>query len=358
MSDRTFITLNHGWFYLGPVSAFTLQPKPLEINGTRLIAYRTQAGHLQVTQRHCPHMGADLANAQVQGEALRCPFHHWEFDPHGHCQHIPGLAPNLHKPSFAKLINYPTVERKQHVFCFIAANHLAHQQHPQFYEFPFFEELSWQECTLSRVRHIEGETSWFMAAANAFDISHFQSVHKRFCSSPPELSEPTAFAKKIILKYQILEKSKLARFLSFVFGQQAQLEFTVFSGNLILATTQIGHFKNRMLINVIPVGNHFKAYLFTVGTRSKNPLQILLREIQATFSARFFNQECREIKGALINFKRLGPFDRILREYFDWLIACHRPTQPALTVTLSAPGEAAHPKTSPETIIGNLPHHV
>jgi UDP-MurNAc hydroxylase len=39
-------------------------------------------------QRYCPHQGADLAQAWVQGSCLVCPRHRWQFDleRHGRCQ--------------------------------------------------------------------------------------------------------------------------------------------------------------------------------------------------------------------------------------------------------------------------------
>ena len=39
---------------------------------------------------HCPHMGAHLGyGGAIDGEGIRCPFHHWCFDADGHCVDVP-----------------------------------------------------------------------------------------------------------------------------------------------------------------------------------------------------------------------------------------------------------------------------
>jgi nitrite reductase/ring-hydroxylating ferredoxin subunit len=54
--------------------------------GRELVLWRTESGHACVADAFCPHMGAHLAHGgTVRNETLRCPFHAFEFDPHGRC---------------------------------------------------------------------------------------------------------------------------------------------------------------------------------------------------------------------------------------------------------------------------------
>jgi phenylpropionate dioxygenase-like ring-hydroxylating dioxygenase large terminal subunit len=66
---------------------------PMRWFGRDLVAYRTEAGRAVVVDAHCPHMGAHLGHGgRVDGEGVRCPFHHWRFDVDGRCDDVPYSA--------------------------------------------------------------------------------------------------------------------------------------------------------------------------------------------------------------------------------------------------------------------------
>ncbi len=75
--------------------------------GTRVIVYRDGAGRPVVQGAYCPHLGADLSVGQIVEGRVRCPFHHWSFDPDGHCAHIPA---GDKIPPGAALATYPAAE--------------------------------------------------------------------------------------------------------------------------------------------------------------------------------------------------------------------------------------------------------
>src|SRR6478736_1992356 len=67
--------------------------------GRELVVFRTAAGRAVVVDAHCPHMGAHLGyGGTVEGEGIRCPFHHWRFGCDGRCDDVPyatsAIAPN------------------------------------------------------------------------------------------------------------------------------------------------------------------------------------------------------------------------------------------------------------------------
>ena len=51
--------------------------------------FRGQSGHVGVLDIFCPHLNANLADGRVEDDRLICPFHGWEFNKSGKCQHIP-----------------------------------------------------------------------------------------------------------------------------------------------------------------------------------------------------------------------------------------------------------------------------
>ncbi|MFP3533989.1 Rieske 2Fe-2S domain-containing protein, partial [Burkholderia sp. SIMBA_042] len=58
--------------------------------GRPCVAWRGTTGRAVVMDRHCAHLGANLADGQIKDGCIQCPFHHWRYDEQGQCVHIPG----------------------------------------------------------------------------------------------------------------------------------------------------------------------------------------------------------------------------------------------------------------------------
>ena len=71
-----------GWFRMLYADDLAVgEVKKLHRFGRELVAFRTESGRACVADAHCPHLGAHLGfGGEVVGEAIRCPFHHWEFE--------------------------------------------------------------------------------------------------------------------------------------------------------------------------------------------------------------------------------------------------------------------------------------
>ncbi|MEI7785129.1 MAG: aromatic ring-hydroxylating dioxygenase subunit alpha [Betaproteobacteria bacterium] len=77
-----------------------LQSAPLAVRLLEqdLVLWRDSAGAPHAWVDRCPHRGAQLSLGQVRQDRLECPYHGWQFDPHGQCQRIPAL-PELKPPA-------------------------------------------------------------------------------------------------------------------------------------------------------------------------------------------------------------------------------------------------------------------
>jgi phenylpropionate dioxygenase-like ring-hydroxylating dioxygenase large terminal subunit len=158
-----------GWFAVA--GSHELAPgevKPLHNFGVDLVLFRTESGKAVVTDPYCPHLGAHLGyGGQVEGEAIRCPFHHWKFDSAGKCVSVP-FAP---VPSKARIKIWPTAEHNGVILIWYDL----HGRDP-FWEMPDFEETPnpelWDFKTYPDIKTYPQEI-----LENGADWLHFNTVH-------------------------------------------------------------------------------------------------------------------------------------------------------------------------------------
>ena len=167
----SFTPYPRGWFRA--VFSSELEPgevKVLKILGHELVAFRTESGRAAITDPHCPHLGAHLGyGAQVAGESIRCPFHHWEFGVDGGCTRVP-YAKRI--PPRAKLHSWPVTERNGMVMIY----HDSAGGAPDF-EVPELPELTDADWLPVDVKQWVVRGNWLDMNENCVDGVHFKYVH-------------------------------------------------------------------------------------------------------------------------------------------------------------------------------------
>ena len=75
-----------GWHCLGLAAGFREGgPHAVAAFGTKLVVFADSAGALHVLDAYCRHMGGDLSQGTVKGDAVACPFHDWRWGGDGRC---------------------------------------------------------------------------------------------------------------------------------------------------------------------------------------------------------------------------------------------------------------------------------
>lgn len=160
--------LAEGWYWLCAASEIRRgKVKALRLLGRDLAVYRGEDGVVVALDAYCAHMGAHLAEGRVEGNHLRCFFHHWRYASDGRCDQIP-CQPGT-PPARARVRRWPTAERYGLVWLWTGAE-AAHAV-------PEVPELAGLECRSWRVSGFRKNCHPNVLLINAIDEQHFHSVH-------------------------------------------------------------------------------------------------------------------------------------------------------------------------------------
>ncbi|HZP30695.1 MAG TPA: Rieske 2Fe-2S domain-containing protein [Acidimicrobiia bacterium] len=137
-----------------------------DVLGGRVAVYRKSDGSPVVLSSVCPHMGADLAGGDVQGDDLRCMFHFFRFGPDGSCTGIPS---DDHVPQSARVHSFPAAERLGLIWMFNGDEPL--------FEVPGLRDYDDTTVVVRARRTDLFPVEPWVIMANSFDYQHLRFVH-------------------------------------------------------------------------------------------------------------------------------------------------------------------------------------
>lgn len=157
-----------GWYCLGVAKDLRAgQVKSLTLMGEPLVVFRTTSGVASAMHAHCPHLGAHLGvGGCVEGEAIKCPFHHFSFSPAGDCVKT---IYDRELPGKLRARVYPVKEIDGFLFAYYDRNGLAPRWEPP--------PADLAGCTpmLTRVFKLRGHPQ--ETTENSVDLGHLMAVH-------------------------------------------------------------------------------------------------------------------------------------------------------------------------------------
>ena len=155
-----------GWYCVGRLG--DLAEKNLfsvQIGNQELVVFKTSEGKIHCLDGFCSHMGLRLKIGSVEGNELKCKFHHWRFNGEGEvrdsgCNQLTGRR---------SLNSYP-VEVRYDLIWIWAGNEPLYQlpDHPDFPDNKFTFKIG---KAYSRPSHPH------ISLLNALDIQHVNTVH-------------------------------------------------------------------------------------------------------------------------------------------------------------------------------------
>lgn len=279
--------------------------------GRELVGFRTAGGQIAVLDARCSHMNADLGRGQVVGEAIQCPFHHWEYGTDGRCQRIPAQAAI---PAFAQQRAYPVAVRHGSIYVFNGEQPLFPQ--------PFFSDCQPEDFGAGRPLQFLAECSWYMLAANLFDVQHWHTQHQRQVLTPPVIDSPHPFARRIGFEARVSGSSVFDAILRRGAGETVQVSITCWGGNYFFATGFFRRVRSYIQVVTTPLDAnrvHVDAVVFVRrGGAARSLLQPLSLWLRRLFTHAFMKPEFVQLAGIRYSPHTLIESDRPVREFLHW----------------------------------------
>jgi nitrite reductase/ring-hydroxylating ferredoxin subunit len=239
-------------------------------------------GVVHALPAHCAHQGVDLAHGSVVGDRLRCPLHHWEYS--NRCERIPGtFAPPK------SVARYHAEERFGMVFVFLGAQPA--------YPMPAF---SVEDETL-RFRAgspVEIDCPWYVPVANAFDMTHLETVHRRRLTSTPRITNPDRMTFHVDYTTAVTGNGWSDRMMRALSGDDIRVNVTCSGGTIIVVEAFVRGRRSYLMVSLRPTRNGGVSFLplFGVPRRMGGVHHVHARLAAALFTA-FLRRDVEALSG-------------------------------------------------------------
>lgn len=218
----------YGWYFLMPSADLKVREvRAFRLCGQELVVFRGEDQKVAVLDAYCPHMGTHLGKGRVVGNSVRCFFHHWQFNRHGKCEHIPCQR---EIPDRAVVPSYAVAEFFEGIWVYPGAT----PQHAPI----GFADLAIDEPVVIRFgKSYERSCHHHVTMINGLDPQHLKTVHRLDIEMQVEIAEPTSGNQiDITLTGRIGERSWRERLAKFFLGPQYSYSMRYDHGNNGLLT--------------------------------------------------------------------------------------------------------------------------
>ncbi|MGD9738930.1 MAG: Rieske 2Fe-2S domain-containing protein [Bauldia sp.] len=159
--------LSRSWFPVARSDEVLEKPIRARLLDTDVVVYRTN-GAARVARDLCFHRGTALSLGWVEGEAIVCPYHGFQYGPDGTCLKVPA-HPDMAIPPKLRITTFPAAERYGLIWTTLNG-----PSEPLLPEFPAWEDPDYQAIMAPTIdiagsagRQVEG----------FLDVAHFAWAH-------------------------------------------------------------------------------------------------------------------------------------------------------------------------------------
>ncbi|HYH07886.1 MAG TPA: Rieske 2Fe-2S domain-containing protein [Thermoanaerobaculia bacterium] len=248
----------------------------IELAGMPIVLFRgRETGVVHALPAHCLHQGVDLVHGHVVRDCLRCPLHQWEYSDR--CERIPGSRPS-----------YRAAERYGMIFLHLGAD-------PEV-PIPGFSVPD-EELYFVHGKPVVIECPWYVPIANAFDMIHLQTVHRRALKTRPEITRPDPSTFFVRYSTRVIGDGWSDRAMRYLSNDDIRVKVICKGGSMLMVESEVGRRRSFLMTSLRPTkgGVSILPLFGTPRTASRSHL-LHARAAAALFTA-FLRRDIAPLQG-------------------------------------------------------------
>jgi len=257
--------------------------------GQEIVLFRTQSGTLGALDAHCPHMGAHLGMGRVRGEHLECRLHCWRIAADGG---VPGQARRAHAWTVRESSGLVLLE-------FGGSRALPVSGAADFI---------WTQAA-----PIDVAAHWHALTANAFDMPHLATVHRRQLLAPPSVSFEAGQHFEMHYQTRVSGRGASDRIMKWLSRNHIQARMQC-HGPMVLVDADLGFTRTAAMVGMLPIEGGTRLFA-SFGVRP-GPFGALRLWLTRWLYAAFLKRDLGFVAGMQL---RTDVDDAVLQRFFDYL---------------------------------------
>ena len=252
-----------------------------ELGNHAIVVFRGKnTGVVHALPAHCLHQGVDLVHGTVAGDCLRCPLHHWEYT--SGCVKVPGSAPRNFRA------RYHAEERFGMVFLYTGADAP--------YPIPGFT-IGDDAIYFRAGKPVDIECPWYVPMANAFDMTHLETVHRRELRQTPEIAYPDPVTFTCDYATAVIGSGWSDRMMRALSGNDIRVNVTCSAGTIITVESRIRRHRGYLMVSLRPTRTGVSILPIFGVPRTKSGVHLVQGRISAALFAAFLHRDVEALSG-------------------------------------------------------------
>lgn len=237
-------------------------------------------GGVHALPAHCLHQGVDLTHGAVIGDCLRCPLHHWEYTSRSVT--VPGSSTRHLRE------HYRAAERFGMVFLYTGGEPA--------YSVPGFSVPD-GALYFRAGQPVTIDCPWYVPVANAFDMAHLETVHRRQLRRTPEIGYPDSVTFTCDYATAVTGDGWSDRIMRALSGNDIRVNVTCSGGTIIMVESQVRHRRGYLMVSLRPTPGGVSILPIFGVPRKKSGLHVLHARVSAALFTAFLRRDVQALHG-------------------------------------------------------------
>lgn len=277
-----------------------------ELGGEPIVLFRGRdTGLVRALPAHCLHQGVDLAHGDVVGDRLRCPLHHWEYGDR--CERVPDVEG---VPVAGARPRFQVAERLGMVF--------VHAGPDPAYPIPGFSVPD-SELYFRHGRPVSIDCSWYVPVANAFDMTHLETVHRRKLTSDPAIAYPDPMTFHVKYSTAVIGQGWSDRMMRFLSGNDIRVDVTCSGGTLVMVESRAGRRRGYLMVSLRPTREGVSIVPVFGVPRTATGAHLLHARLSAILFTTFLLRDVKPLSGIRFPEKFVDSRDETINACYRYL---------------------------------------